>query len=372
MAKRKGSMAALLKEEVENDVSPGAGMTRLSGLIKGDITPDAPAVSIPNGRRVRERIEATPPDKRMKRDSLTMEAKDVTPLDADVWIRSAATNRPVNHKRVKQYAEMMIRGQWIPNHPQGLIFNKEGRLIEGQHRLLAWLKAAPVIEQNQEDERHQAASEGRSLGHPSSLSMGFVCILGADADVQIALDAGQTRAIHQTGQIIGLDTTPMAVAICKALWIDPRPSNGKIPRITDYNKVFKAYESFRDGVVIACKKHNGRNSVTVAAIRAVVARAYYRCNGDEDIERLKRFVYVLDTGLATDASEHPAVLLRNAYLQMGKRGEKGNLELHRKAMWALDAYMDKKEVSTLRQAKKQLFPLESFEPDEDDQGELGI
>lgn len=45
-------------------------------------------------------------------------------------------NRSVSHARVARYAEDMENGYWEPTH-QGIAIDDHGRLIDGQHRLLA-------------------------------------------------------------------------------------------------------------------------------------------------------------------------------------------------------------------------------------------
>ena len=49
-------------------------------------------------------------------------------------------NRPINKKLVASYASDMIRGRWGLTH-QGIAFDEHGRLVDGQHRLWAVVKA---------------------------------------------------------------------------------------------------------------------------------------------------------------------------------------------------------------------------------------
>lgn len=61
------------------------------------------------------------------------------------WLADNATyNRPVRVGVVSQYAEMMKRGDWKLTH-QGVAFDTHGILIDGQHRLMAIVKANVVV-----------------------------------------------------------------------------------------------------------------------------------------------------------------------------------------------------------------------------------
>lgn len=60
---------------------------------------------------------------------------DVTPSLAQKWLNENNThNRPLYEKVVETYARDMKRGKWILNH-QGICFDEDGNLIDGQHRL---------------------------------------------------------------------------------------------------------------------------------------------------------------------------------------------------------------------------------------------
>lgn len=70
--------------------------------------------------------------------------RDVTPAMAEDWLRNNFRNRPVSQDVVAAYARDMVNGVWIPTH-QGIAFNARDELIDGQHRLLAIVKAGKTI-----------------------------------------------------------------------------------------------------------------------------------------------------------------------------------------------------------------------------------
>jgi hypothetical protein len=68
---------------------------------------------------------------------LTARVAEVTPAMAEKWLdRNHDRNRSVNDKRVEAMASDMRTGHWRLTH-QGICFDAEGVLIDGQHRLWA-------------------------------------------------------------------------------------------------------------------------------------------------------------------------------------------------------------------------------------------
>jgi len=70
----------------------------------------------------------------------TAEVATVTPQLARAWLGSNTGNRPARASGVKRYAEMMQRGAWHLS-PDAIAFDRDGRLLNGQHRLQAVIMA---------------------------------------------------------------------------------------------------------------------------------------------------------------------------------------------------------------------------------------
>lgn len=64
------------------------------------------------------------------------ERTTVTPALAARMLEFNSRNRPVSSKKVSRLAEKMRSGNWVWTH-QGVGFDTDGRLVDGQHRLLA-------------------------------------------------------------------------------------------------------------------------------------------------------------------------------------------------------------------------------------------
>lgn len=75
---------------------------------------------------------------------LTTEVVDVDPELAAIWLASNPNNREVNNAKVNDYCERMKRGEWMIG--DALMFDWNGRLVNGQHRLRAIIKYGKSIQ----------------------------------------------------------------------------------------------------------------------------------------------------------------------------------------------------------------------------------
>lgn len=69
-----------------------------------------------------------------------MEVLDVSPQLAAEWLTRNTNNRPLSKSTVQQLVGQIQRGEWQLTH-QGIAFDEDGTLIDGQHRLAAIVKA---------------------------------------------------------------------------------------------------------------------------------------------------------------------------------------------------------------------------------------
>ena len=69
----------------------------------------------------------------------------ITPDRAAELLEANSTNRPVSKAVVRSFAEAMRRGEWMVTH-QGIAFDVNGVLVDGQHRLAAIIEADRPVE----------------------------------------------------------------------------------------------------------------------------------------------------------------------------------------------------------------------------------
>ncbi|WP_392754722.1 hypothetical protein [Streptomyces sp. LN590] len=73
-----------------------------------------------------------------------MEVLSVSPELAAQWLTLNTNNRPLSKNTVQQLAAQIQRGEWQLTH-QGIAFDEDEVLIDGQHRLAAIVKAGTTV-----------------------------------------------------------------------------------------------------------------------------------------------------------------------------------------------------------------------------------
>ncbi len=69
----------------------------------------------------------------------------ITPACAAEYLsRNHPKNRPLREFRVKKWVEEIKKGRWLVTH-QGIAFDEEGKLVDGQHRLTAVISAGKEV-----------------------------------------------------------------------------------------------------------------------------------------------------------------------------------------------------------------------------------
>lgn len=81
----------------------------------------------------------------MEQSSCSAKVVEITPTLAQKWLNEKNThNRPMYESVVETYARDMKRGKWAFNH-QGICFNDEDILDDGQHRLAGIVRSGKTI-----------------------------------------------------------------------------------------------------------------------------------------------------------------------------------------------------------------------------------
>ena len=116
----------------------------------------------------------------------------ITPELAKYYLGTQKLNRKPTEARVKDYAETILRGDWKIGQP--IQFATDGDLFDGQHRMLAVIRA----------------------GIPCD----FLVVRGLAPETRFYVDIGQNRSASQIAQLMGLGTKLNSkLATCKAMFI---------------------------------------------------------------------------------------------------------------------------------------------------------
>jgi hypothetical protein len=143
-------------------------------------------------------------------ENLAIAVTTITPAIAKKWVEKAnhPDNRPVSWGRVESFANDMRAGNWRTTH-QGICFDAQGRLIDGQHRLHAivasGVSVSLVVTTNKMANIHDPIDRGR----PRSLAT----VTGLHSR-----DASAMTMLHRL--TIGMPTSsnPVTEAEILAMW----------------------------------------------------------------------------------------------------------------------------------------------------------
>lgn len=95
------------------------------------------------GMTLNESIEAA--DKAVEDCVVTTVYSTVPPDQAQHWLNKNLRNRRLSRARVDRYKGIMLLGQWEDNGDSCLCFDKDGNLLNGQHRLTSIVELGLAI-----------------------------------------------------------------------------------------------------------------------------------------------------------------------------------------------------------------------------------
>jgi hypothetical protein len=257
--------------------------------------------------------------------------KTVTPDEAAEMLSKNTRNRPLRPSHVRKLAREMTAGRFKLTH-QGIAFNCDGTLLDGQHRLAAIVMA----------------------GTPQVLMV----TTGVDSGAVMVIDEHAKRTPFD-GMLIA-DGVPegvkrMYTTIANAMancGNDRELASNIESKLVLRDFLVKHYEAITFSYD-ACLSHGTKRGITQASVIAVVARAWYTAERD----RLRQFGDILYTGMATSQKDRAAITLRNYLLNDPPIGSAGRLVVYKKTERALRAFLDEQQLTKCTIAERELFPI---------------
>lgn len=246
---------------------------------------------------------------------LTIET--ISPKQAEKYLQFNSNNRPLRKSLVNQYAKDMASGRWKLTH-QGVAFNCDGTLLDGQHRLAA------IVE--------------------SKASVQMLVARGVQSSSQLVMDDHARRSAADALSLTRKEKiTSKQIAIIRACIEGNRRgvSRETKQQLADIVGVFRPAIEFVEG-----KMPTNQKGVTSAPIKAAIVLAWYYV---QDIDRLGAFCDVL-TGrnLPGGNSDRAAFLLREWCFRNGMSGSTTvRDEAMRKAQRAIAAFVAGEEITKL-------------------------
>ena len=243
----------------------------------------------------------------------------LTPQYAARMLEWNTHNRAIRPGRTEKLVKDMAAGRFLLTH-QGIAVAKDGRMIDGQHRLAACVRA--------------------------NVSIPITVTYNLPMDTQIAIDDHKPRTYDDAANLLGrfdFHISQTDIAVVRFLTGDITRSGG-----VSKSHICDGIELYKDAILWARGQFTTKQRcIGTAPILAAICKAYYSV----DHTTLSRFIEILKTGITDGIHEGAAIALRNFLLansgQMGVSGSNWQMAIHRKAMRAILAFVENKNIAKL-------------------------
>jgi hypothetical protein len=250
---------------------------------------------------------------------MDLSVETITAKQAEKYLQFNTNNRPLRKSLVSQYAKDMSSGNWRLTH-QGVAFNCDGTLLDGQHRLAAIVQSGVTVQ--------------------------MLVARGVDSRNQLVMD---DHAKRSAGDALSLarkeKITQSHVAVMRAAVELSGAGNRSLQRLTK-QQLDEVVDAFRPAMeFVEAKMPNNERGITSAPVKAAIVLAWYYV---KDVERLAAFCDVLTGKSLPDGDgDRAAVVLREWLLRTGMQAETARREGFKKAQRAIVAFQDRKDIGKL-------------------------
>ena len=249
----------------------------------------------------------------------------ITPERAAIFLRDQRPNRNKTQVRIELFASQMERGEWKTTH-QGLAFDRDGRMIDGQHRCEAIIK--------------------------SGKSQWFYVTRLVEDEALMAIDSGGKRSDADRIKISipGTWINKNVIAVVRQL-IDSR---------TSLNQVCDFAQHFQQSIIFALE-HTSSNKkyLSTAVVRAQIVLAHI--NGVSP-GVLSNFCHVLITGQARSELDDVVIRLREKLLVLLGATSRHDLREHVKLLTqkAISDFNNRKVVKKLCKPDRPIWTVPNW------------
>lgn len=261
----------------------------------------------------------------------------VTPDLAQKWLERNDVNRPLRLTRVAQYAADIEAGRFTLHH-QGIAFDGDHRLRDGQHRLTA------VVQ--------------------TKIAVPMLVTWGVPIEGMMGIDAHAVRSAADISFFSGMPMTKEFTAAARAMMLGLGQRNQAM--------------ATRSAVIAYAQKHAQSLTTVLAWFSGVsghhrglrsgspVAATARALEFTKQTDLLAHFVEVLGTGFSTFDRDRPVIMLRNQIIEgVGgslankRRPRMGYREMYYKTERTIQAVLENEQIAQIKMSKKavELFPL---------------
>jgi hypothetical protein len=251
---------------------------------------------------------------------------EITPEQAERWLEEAnLKNRTLGERSSDRIAHDIKRNNFRLTH-QGIAFDTDNVLVDGQHRLRAIVNAKKPVTM-------------------------FVCF-GLSPDCRMFIDAGKQRSFSDVASFkFGEGVNPRVASTARTM-MDPFFEFN----YSRYEQVL-FYEKHKAAIHSAIDMFRGAQSeVTMGAVIGVFGRAIYT----QQLEPLVRFVDILKDPVTANVRpiERAAVTLREDLIRMRSEGGRNRRLIYRRVEYLLMCFLNKNHKPARKGiADSEFFPI---------------
>lgn len=241
----------------------------------------------------------------------------ITPKQAEKYLAFNTCNRSVRKSLVSQYARDMKNGEWKLTH-QGIAFDRDGVLLDGQHRLLA------IIE--------------------SGVTVHMLVVRGVESKHQLFMDDHAKRSAGDALTLArGENVSKTEVAIVRAA---VELQEKKIAKHLTKAELNQLIDEFRPALDFTSEFLLTRyRGVTAAPVWGAIALSWFYV---DNLDRLRSFCLMLcGIDMITEEGDRAAQMLREWLLRTGVRYAAQRTEAFRKAQRAIVAFTKHQKIDKL-------------------------
>ncbi|HBT77301.1 MAG TPA: hypothetical protein DEB39_10360 [Planctomycetaceae bacterium] len=248
----------------------------------------------------------------------------VTPAMAKEWLKHNSFNRPLKPRLVDKYVRQILAGHWQRTH-QGIAFNAEGIIIDGQHRLTAIIKTGQ--------------------------SVPMLVFLNENKLAHESIDNGKTRSLLDVVRLELNDNTIKSkhISALKAMWAGRFCKNQDDLTAVEISNMIRRY----NGALRFAVDMTDIPGVNDAVVMGVLARAYLTVPAEQLLE-FCRILRGYD-------SEHPTASLIREYrtwlLTLRDRQEATRRDVYKRTQAILAAFLKNETTCDMFRDQTEMFPI---------------
>lgn len=227
-------------------------------------------------------------------DSITGRVEIITPDIAKEMLGANTNNRNVSRQQVELFARTMAQQDWKMNG-EAIKFSNTGRLLDGQHRLLACVG--------------------------SGVPFRTLVIRGLPEDTQETMDAGKTRTMANVLELQGRSNTKQLATIARSIYlseqlgIEAACTNSAAPTRSELLRFIEGTPQLEDTLRQASTFYTKSNHLMSVSMAALLCWTF----NEIDADACETFLDLLATGANLNEG-NPILVLRNTLFDITKRG----------------------------------------------------